>query len=249
MALESITYINSLNVLNPGATDFLSEGDDHIRGIKQAIKSTFPSVTGPVTATHTELNRLAGVGTSTLKTTGTAGEWVQMVSANISGTPVTIDFVNGTSGVTISDAYDAYEIELIDVTPNVSGQLQLLFASGSGFPNNATGCVAQVDWFNFGSASSAYNVDLPHITITDTTAGNVTGIANALTARIIIYRPTGSLNAPVMAQWEHTAGRVNGTCRGSANAGTSQFTSLRVTFGGVKTFNTHGSYRFRARKA
>lgn len=66
MALEDLTglskYINSLVVTNPpGATDYLSEADDHLRGIKNVIKNTFPSLTGAVTATHVELSKLAGI--------------------------------------------------------------------------------------------------------------------------------------------------------------------------------------------
>lgn len=63
MALEDLTgtkYIDSLNSSNPTATDSKSEGDDHIRGIKNVLKTTFPGVSGAVTATHTELNRLDG---------------------------------------------------------------------------------------------------------------------------------------------------------------------------------------------
>jgi len=56
MALETGTYINSLNAANPAATDALSSADDHLRLIKSTIKATFPNVTGAVTATHTTLN-------------------------------------------------------------------------------------------------------------------------------------------------------------------------------------------------
>lgn len=63
MALEDLTgtkYIDSLNSSNPTATDPKSEGDDHVRGIKNVLKTTFPNVSGAVNATHTELNRLDG---------------------------------------------------------------------------------------------------------------------------------------------------------------------------------------------
>lgn len=56
MALETGTYINSLDAANPAATDALSSADDHLRLIKSTIKATFPNVTGAVTATHTTLN-------------------------------------------------------------------------------------------------------------------------------------------------------------------------------------------------
>lgn len=69
MALEDLTgtkYINSLVVTNPdGATDPKSQGDDHIRGIKNTLKNTFPNVTGAVTADQAELNKLDGCTLST----------------------------------------------------------------------------------------------------------------------------------------------------------------------------------------
>tara|TARA_B110000977_G_scaffold31713_1_gene42052 strand:- start:1980 stop:2720 length:741 start_codon:yes stop_codon:yes gene_type:complete len=65
MALESGTYINSLNASNPASTDGLAQADDHLRLLKATIKSTLPNVTGAITATHTELNVLDGVTAST----------------------------------------------------------------------------------------------------------------------------------------------------------------------------------------
>lgn len=60
MALESGTYINSLNASNPAATDGIAQADDHMRLIKSTIKASFPGVTGAVNSTHTELNALDG---------------------------------------------------------------------------------------------------------------------------------------------------------------------------------------------
>ena len=58
MALESGTYIDSLNASNPATTDGLSQADDHMRLIKSTIKATFPNISGEVTLTHTQLNAL-----------------------------------------------------------------------------------------------------------------------------------------------------------------------------------------------
>jgi hypothetical protein len=61
MALESGTYINSLNAANPASTDGLGQADDHIRLIKSAIKATFPNLDGPVTATVANLNNTTAI--------------------------------------------------------------------------------------------------------------------------------------------------------------------------------------------
>ena len=65
MALESGTFINSLNASNPVSTDGLAQADDHMRLIKSTVKATFPNITGAVTSTQAELNKLDGATAST----------------------------------------------------------------------------------------------------------------------------------------------------------------------------------------
>ena len=84
MGLESATYISDLDAANPLSTDLKSQGDDHLRLIKAALKATFPNVTGAVTPTHTELGYVAGV-TSALQTQIDAKAGT--VSPAFSGTP------------------------------------------------------------------------------------------------------------------------------------------------------------------
>ena len=63
MALEDLTgtkYLDDLNSSNPAAGDDVSEGDDHIRGIKNVLKLTFPNIDAAVNATPTELNLIDG---------------------------------------------------------------------------------------------------------------------------------------------------------------------------------------------
>jgi hypothetical protein len=67
MPLESGTYIDSLVATNPTGTDPKSQGDDHLRLIKAAVKATFPNIAGAVTPTDTELNYVTGA-TSALQT-------------------------------------------------------------------------------------------------------------------------------------------------------------------------------------
>lgn len=67
MPLESANYLGQLDEANPPSGDPFNEGDDQIRLTKKAARQSFPSVTGAVTATHTELNFVAGV-TSAIQT-------------------------------------------------------------------------------------------------------------------------------------------------------------------------------------
>ncbi len=69
MSLETGTRIADLVATNPvGATDFASQGDDHIRLIKACVQGSFPSLGATaVLATGVELNFVDGV-TSSIQT-------------------------------------------------------------------------------------------------------------------------------------------------------------------------------------
>jgi len=65
LTIESATFISDLNAANPGSNDLKSEGDDHVRLVKNTLKTTFPNITGAVTLTHTQLNALGPGGAAT----------------------------------------------------------------------------------------------------------------------------------------------------------------------------------------
>jgi len=116
MALEDLTgtkYIDDLNSSNPAAGDNVSEGDDHIRGIKNVLKTTFPNIDGAVNATDTELNYVDGV-TSAVQTQFdaiTANDWV--TSARIADDAITSALIADDAVVTASIADDAITSALI----------------------------------------------------------------------------------------------------------------------------------------
>jgi hypothetical protein len=58
MTVETAQYINQLDPKFPEGGDSLSEGDDHIRLIKEAITKSFPNVDGPVDLTTEEFGKL-----------------------------------------------------------------------------------------------------------------------------------------------------------------------------------------------
>ena len=61
MPAETASYIHQLNKDAPQGGESISEGDDHLRVIKTSILGTFPSITGAVTASHTDLNKVPDV--------------------------------------------------------------------------------------------------------------------------------------------------------------------------------------------
>ena len=86
MSIESATYINQLDSTKPGATDLKSEGDDHLRLLKAALKATFAAFIGaPVTMTEAQLNSIPSLA--------------PLASPALSGTPTVPTAVAGTSSL------------------------------------------------------------------------------------------------------------------------------------------------------
>jgi hypothetical protein len=68
MTVETASYISQLNTALPASGDPKSEGDDHLRLVKNVLKTQFPNFgTNAVTPTATEVNYLGGV-TSAIQT-------------------------------------------------------------------------------------------------------------------------------------------------------------------------------------
>jgi hypothetical protein len=66
MGLETFGYIKDLVPANPAGTDPKSQGDDHLRGIKQTLLNQFPGFTEgkPITIDEDTLNSLGGIALS-----------------------------------------------------------------------------------------------------------------------------------------------------------------------------------------
>lgn len=123
MGLEVATYINELQATNPTSSDIKSQGDDHLRVIKGAIKNTFPNITGAVTVTQTQLNSIAGDGR--LVEPGLVVMWPYTVASIPAGWKV----CNGTG--TLRDGRPVPN--LVDRFPvGAGGSIALLATGGSG---------------------------------------------------------------------------------------------------------------------
>jgi microcystin-dependent protein len=111
MALETGTYINSLNASNPVSTDGLSQADDHLRLIKSTIKSTFPNIDGAITTTEDELNVLDGATATTADLNKLAAVTSSAAELNVlDGATATTADLNKLAAVTAT----ASELNLMD---------------------------------------------------------------------------------------------------------------------------------------
>ena len=123
MALETNAngFIDGLVATNPAATDGLAQADDHMRLIKSTIKTTFPNVTGAITATHTEVNVLDGITTSTSELNILDGVTATAAEINhLSGATSNIQ----TQLTNLSSSVSGLNTDLLnDTTPQLGGQL------------------------------------------------------------------------------------------------------------------------------
>ena len=155
MGLETGTYIDSLNSSNPGATDSVAQGDDHIRLIKSTVKATFPNLTGAVTSTHTELNKLDGV-------TATTAE-INYIDVATLGT------VEASKAITVDANKDVTGIRNLTITGTLSGATGLVTMSdvypvGSIYingtnANNPSSLLGVGTWVAFGAGRVPVGID------------------------------------------------------------------------------------------
>ena len=143
MALESTTYIDGLVTTNPTGTDPRSQGDDHIRLVKSTIRSTFPNVSGAMTATHTELNLIDGY-------TGTTAELnyndIPTLGTVEASKTVTADAVGITKKLKTQE-----QTEIVNAVGTVSGATAINFALG----NVATAVLASGGSFTISNAPTS----------------------------------------------------------------------------------------------
>lgn len=70
---SSFALISDLNATYPTGTDFRKDGDNHIRGLKAAVKGTFPNVNAAITASDEDINALAGIAADPVNTLNAGG--------------------------------------------------------------------------------------------------------------------------------------------------------------------------------
>ena len=130
MGLETGTYISDLNSSNPVAGDPVNEGDDHIRLIKSTVKATFPSVSGAVSSTHTELNLLDGVTANTTE--------LNYVDVTTLGTAQASKAVTADANIDITGVRNLTCTGTITIGSNTAATLQAVYPVGSIYINAAS---------------------------------------------------------------------------------------------------------------
>lgn len=84
MPVDTALHIGNFDTANPTGATSRKEADDNFRHIKEVLKRDFANVTGAVTVTHTDLNRLTGV---TADVQGQLDAKAPLASPALTGTP------------------------------------------------------------------------------------------------------------------------------------------------------------------
>jgi hypothetical protein len=172
MGIETPTpvYIDGLNAAQPSPTDPLSQADDHLRNIKGVLKRTFSEVTGEVTATQEELNKLDGCTTSTSE-------------LNIlTGCTASSAELNKLVGLTA----DASELNKLDGCTASVGELNVLTGSGMSaatMANLAGLSEDEIDTLQDINTASLSSTELNHVSgVTSSIQGQLDTKQDTLTA-------------------------------------------------------------------
>lgn len=198
MALESGTYINSLNASNPASTDGLGQADDHLRLIKSTLKATFPNITGAVTATQADLNNIGSIP-STLTDLGISdGSNGQVLTTNGSGGFSFTTVSQGSSGIALSDLSVGSENA-------ASGNGAISYNSSNGqfkyTPPTAAGIGALTAHPNISAATTSTNSGSTFIqSIGVDSNGHITSIGTA-TASVTVPNTAAAVGTYMLARW------------------------------------------------
>lgn len=215
MTIEAaFNYPSDLNASNPAAGDVLTEGDDHIRGLKTCFKTTLPNVTGAITATQAELNILDGATLTTTELNYVDGvtsaiqtqlsSKLSMTSAGVLTQVGTTKTGGGTSYdlTGISSTYNYYTLEIIKLLPATDGALLYLLTSTDGGSNWGSSYTWQASWGNSvapyadsgGSAAAQINLGGSGFTIGN--AANELGVSG----HVEIWKPSDAAYCHI--SWE-----------------------------------------------
>lgn len=229
MALEDLTgtkYIDALVSTNPPGTDGLDETDDHIRGIKNVLLKTFPNLTGAVTATQTELNKLDGVTASAAELNITDGLTATTAELNkMDGVTASTAELNILDGVTSTTA----ELNILDGVTATAAELNILdgvlaSAAELNILNGVTATTAEINKLDGVTATTAnLNKTTKAVAVmatgsytgNGTTSQSVTGVGFQPKYVKIWVRNTGS-GFEDMTSWETTDTIVDDNASGMA---------------------------------
>lgn len=241
MGLETATYINDLVSANPLSTDAVSQGDDHLRLIKQVLKNSFPNLSKPISKWRVEaisanetvvpaddatlyyVDASGGARTIALPAASTnAGLLIGVKKADSSANSVIIDpdsseLVDGAATLVLTNRYDTVWV-LCDGT----GWLVVVNAkgtSGSTAPTYKVRCGARGNINRATAMSNGQSFD--GVTLATGDLILLTGQTAPADNGIYLVPASGTSNrAPGFTTWDSLLGAVVLVVEGTSNGDT-----------------------------
>lgn len=142
MSLETGTYINSLVPTNPPGSDPIAQADDHIRLIKSVLKATFPSITGPITVSDTQINEAVLNGGGGSGGSGSGGTTNVYTGVDfVSQLPAAGDYVGQLVFLTTDNtmySWDGAQWVAVALTPDTPEGIAIVDSLATPVPPNGT---------------------------------------------------------------------------------------------------------------
>jgi hypothetical protein len=202
MTIEVVSNISDLNQSYPAPGDDPSEGDDHIRNIKKALLADLPNITGPVTATQSQLNSIGLFQISTATASGVA----------------TVDFTSG-----LTSAYDEYELHIVNAVPATTSVTAKLLTTSDGVTWDTTGYTGTL------VNNSAATVASPtFIGLSASSAVTNTASDGGVCAVVKLFSPSNTTASKMV--FVNATAAATSVMGGMARATTSAITGLRFLF-------------------
>jgi Chaperone of endosialidase len=173
MSLENLVgadkFIANLVVTNPTGGDDKREGDDHIRGVKNVLRNSFPNINAAVTATAAELSGVTGKvsktgdlmsGRLTIKTPNGDSVPLWIDSIDVAGTQMRVNWNGNLQGAMGCGDAIAAGLPSGDIALQAQGSVHL-YANAAGTQRRVTvnpaGCliVANVSALSLTGAQAA----------------------------------------------------------------------------------------------
>lgn len=228
---SSFSTIADLNASYPTGTDYRKDGDNHIRGVKLAVKQTFPNITAPILSTADDLNYIAGIaadpvnfGAATLPP-GIICMWAGAIASK----PAGWNLCDGTNG-----------------TPNLTDRFILAISAGTPGPigSSHTATVAAGGAHTHGGGTSGSTVlTADQIPNHGHSYSHVTSVQSSAQGDPVGGLLTGPGTSSVHTPYTGTATSVSGQqIGGSASGGTGHTHTIATSDAHTHTVDLRGKY-------
>lgn len=239
------TFPNVTGAVTPTHTEL-----NYVDGVTSAIQTQLDAkaATASPALTGTPTVPTAAGGTNTTQAASTAfvtaavaavavpsGCFVLLKSTPISGTPTSVDFVNGTGGAVISSTYDEYLITLSSVKPSTDG-VSLMFRTSTDAGVSYSASAGDYKYteriYTGGSGADASDGGTAtHIQIAST-IGNAAG-EEGVSGQLTFWAPSAA--TPLMVQFntahrESTAGAAQGVIGTGFRVTAADVDAVRIMF-------------------